>query len=509
MTDMRRDAQAEPADAGDSPDAPADSVEGPLDAPADAPADAIDSPHDAPVDAWAAPDARAEPSPVASRPSPPARPTPAPPAPAPDTPSYETGGIRLALLIGVTVLVGIRFGWPLLVMILGLVVTIFLHELGHYLTARRSGMKCTEFFIGFGPKIWSFQRGETEYGFKVLPFGAYVRIIGMNNLDEVDPADEPRTYRQQSFPKRLLVVSAGSLSHLLQAFVIGVVLFGVVGMPGGSLTDPTHDGFDVGAVVDDSAADAAGLRDDDQIVAIEGRAASEFDELSDALSAYEVGDDVSFTVERGGEEQTVVATLRARPESEGGDVGSPFLGVATNLHFTAEPVGIGQAIVETPVAMWDTTTASLAAMGQAFSPSGLSDFADNVTSAGDGGATGAGSGSGNQSSSADSGGRDGGLMSIVGFVHVGSQEVPHRAAFILLLFFQINLLLGVVNMLPLPPLDGGHAALAIYERVRSRKGQRYHADFAKLLPLTYAVFLVLLVIGVSTVYLDIVNPIEF
>ena len=72
---------------------------------------------------------------------------------------------------------------------------IFLHELGHYLAAKRAGMKVTEFFIGFGPRIWSFRRGETEYGVKAIPAGAYVRIIGMNNLEEVDPADEPRTYR--------------------------------------------------------------------------------------------------------------------------------------------------------------------------------------------------------------------------------------------------------------------------------------------------------------------------
>ena len=115
---------------------------------------------------------------------------------------------------------GIVWGWPLLVMILGIVVMIFLHELGHFVTAKWSGMKVTEFFIGFGPRIWSFQRGETEYGLKVIPAGAYVRIIGMNNLDEVDPADEPRTYRQQSFPKRLLVVCAGSLCTSLQAFVL-------------------------------------------------------------------------------------------------------------------------------------------------------------------------------------------------------------------------------------------------------------------------------------------------
>jgi len=429
-----------------------------------------------------------------------------------DAPSYETGGIRLALLIGSAVAVGVLFGWPLLVMILGVVVTIFLHELGHYLTARASGMKCTEFFIGFGPKIWSFQRGETEYGFKVIPAGAYVRIIGMNNLDEVDPADEARTYRQQSFPKRLLVVSAGSLSHLLQAFVIGVVLFGVVGMPGGSITDPRNDGFDIDEVVEDSAAATAGFRDGDRIMSIDGQASSDFDGLPEALSPYDVGDEVSFTVQRDGDDVTLDATLGARPESEPGPAGSPFLGVASSRHVTSEPIGLGRAIVETPGEMWDTTTASLAALGQVFSPSGLGDLADSVANARDDGTSssaGSGSGSASQASGSDNGGREGGLMSIIGFVHLGSQETAYRGALMLAMFFQLNLLLGAVNMLPLPPLDGGHAALAIYERARSRRGRRYHADFAKLLPLTYAVFLVLVVIGVSTMYLDVVNPIEF
>ncbi|MBW3645134.1 MAG: site-2 protease family protein, partial [Actinobacteria bacterium] len=76
---------------------------------------------------------------------------------------------------------------------------IFMHELGHYLTAKAAGMKVTEFFIGFGPRLWSFRRGETEYGFKAIPAGAYVRIIGMSNLEEIDPAEEDRTYRQKSY----------------------------------------------------------------------------------------------------------------------------------------------------------------------------------------------------------------------------------------------------------------------------------------------------------------------
>ena len=80
---------------------------------------------------------------------------------------------------------------------------LFVHELGHFLAARRAGMKVTEFFLGFGPRIWSFRRGETEYGLKAIPLGAYVRIIGMNNLEDVDPADEPRTYRAKGYWSRV------------------------------------------------------------------------------------------------------------------------------------------------------------------------------------------------------------------------------------------------------------------------------------------------------------------
>ena len=423
--------------------------------------------------------------------------------PAPDPPEYETGGLRLALLIGVVVLAGLAWGWPVLVMIFGIVVMIFLHELGHYVTAKWSGMKVTEFFIGFGPKIWSFQRGETEYGIKVIPAGAYVRIIGMNNLDDVDPGDEPRTYRQQSFSKRLLVVSAGSLMHFAQAFVLLVLLLGVVGFPGRSIANPPDraPAWEIDAVVADSAAQAAGLQEDDLIVAVDGEPVSRYDELSDALSAYDVGDEVSFTIERDGVERTVDAELRPRPEGEGGVAGSPFLGVGTSKHYSDEPIGLGTAIARAPGEMVRFTGQTFSALVSAFSPDRLSNFANDV---GDG-SNNEGSGSGGSGSSSDDDGR---LISIIGVIHIGSQDVENRGAFLLALFFNLNMFIGVFNMLPLLPLDGGHAAMAIYERIRSRRGRQYHADFAKLLPLTYAVVMVLVVIGVTTMYLDLVNPID-
>ncbi len=428
------------------------------------------------------------------------------PGPADEVPSYETGGLRLALLVGALALVGVYWGLAAVAIILGVVVMIFLHELGHFATAKWSGMKVTEFFIGFGPRIWSFQRGETTYGFKVVPAGAYVRIIGMNNLDESDPADEPRTYRQQSFPKRLLVVSAGSLMHLLQAFVILVVLLGVVGVPGGQLSgDVRAQGWDVTEVVEGSAADEAGLATGDRIVAVDGDDASSFDGLSEGLAAYDVGDDVTFTVERDGETVTLPAELGARPAGQGGEPGSPFLGVAHSGYYPTERIGVPAAVVRAPQEMGAFMGEAVGAMAGFFSPSGLSDFAGTVS---DGAEDGSGSGGGSGSSQATEDGGENRLISIYGAVRLGAQLSEQGWAPVLLLFFTINIFIAILNMLPLPPLDGGHAAVAVYERVRSRGGRRYHADMTKLLPLTYAVVMGMVLLGVTSLYLDVVNPID-
>jgi len=406
--------------------------------------------------------------------------------------------------VGSLVALGLLAGWAWVAIILGVVVMIFLHELGHFVTAKWSGMKVTEFFIGFGPRIWSFTRGETTYGVKVIPGGAYVRIVGMNNLDEADPADEPRTYRQQSFPKRLLVVSAGSIMHLLQAFVLLVLLLGVVGVPGGTLTgDVSPQGWDVTEVIEDSAAADAGLRSDDRIVAVDGERAS--DGLSEALAGYDVGDEVALTVQRGGETRTLSAELGARPRSEAGEAGSPFLGVATSAYYPTERIGVGQAIARAPGEIASFAGEAVKAMTSFFSPSGLSDFADNVSTAGEE-APETGTGGGAQASGDD--GSENRLISIYGAVRLGAQLSDQGWAPVLLLFFTINIFIAILNMVPLPPLDGGHAAVAVYERIRSRGGRRYHADMAKLLPLTYAVVMGMVLLGVASLYLDIVNPID-
>ena len=116
-------------------------------------------------------------------------------------------------------------GWgDLLLFIAILIAIVMLHELGHFVTAKRAGMKVTEYFVGFGPRLWSVRRGETEYGVKAIPAGGYVRITGFTSTEEVAPEDEPRAYRQQPFHQRIIVASAGSVMHLLIAFVLALIL---------------------------------------------------------------------------------------------------------------------------------------------------------------------------------------------------------------------------------------------------------------------------------------------
>jgi membrane-associated protease RseP (regulator of RpoE activity) len=397
---------------------------------------------------------------------------------------YETNGLRVGLIVLGLLGLGLWASWPMTVVILGIVVMLFLHEAGHFLTAKWTGMKATEFFIGFGPKIWSFTRGETEYGLKVLPAGAYVRIIGMNNLDEVPPEDEPRAYRQQTFPRRLLVVLAGPATHFVIAWVLLFVL--LVGF--------------------DSAAAAAGLERGDKVVAFDGDPVATFGELTDEIRAGEVGQEVTLTVLRDGETFDTTTQLVARPDdASGGEPGTPFLGVGPAIASDAEPTGVIDAAGRATTGVGSVTRQSVAAIGGFFSPSGISGFADSVSEgAEDAGGSGS-SGGGSVQSEPEDGNR---MLSIVGAVRLGAQLGEDGIASLLVFFLSINIFVGLLNLLPLLPFDGGHAAVAIYERIRSRNGQTYHADVTKLLPVAYAVVMGLVVLGVTTLYLDIVNPVS-
>ncbi len=403
----------------------------------------------------------------------------------PDGPKGPEGEVtswaRRALIAAVVVALGLWVSLPTLAIILALVFMIFMHELGHYLTAKAAGMKVTEFFLGFGPRLWSFQRGETEYGIKAIPAGAYVRIIGMSNLEEVDPADEGRTYRQKPYWRRLSVAVAGSTMHFLMAIVL---FFGVVSVIGQS--DFTASGWSVEAVTPGSAADAAGLQPGDRVVALDGQRFENFQTLSAELR-QRPGDEVQLLVVRDGREITLDATIGATG-TEGEQVG--FLGVAADLpNLRVDPLtGLVESVQATGEMIW----LSIEGLGTVFSPSGVSNYFDTLTGS-------------EQEPGPGQTGDEGRLISVVGAVQLASQS-PNIAGVVYFLF-AINVFIGVFNLVPLLPFDGGHVAIATYERIRSRKGKRYFADISKLMPVTYAVVALLAFVFVTSIYLDIVKPV--
>jgi RIP metalloprotease RseP len=144
--------------------------------------------------------------------------------------SRRTARWVVALLAAVVVLAVARPSTAKTIGVLaGLILMVIIHEAGHYVVAKRAGMKVTEFFAGFGPRLWTTRKGETEYGFKALPLGGYVRIIGMNNLEEVPPEDEGRTFRAQPYRWRAATAFAGPFMNVLAAVVLFFGMFAIGG----------------------------------------------------------------------------------------------------------------------------------------------------------------------------------------------------------------------------------------------------------------------------------------
>lgn len=418
--------------------------------------------------------------------------------PAAEAPSAPGGSATWALVrLGVVLAAGLGaaayFGVLAAVgVVLAIVACLALHELGHYVTAKLSGMKVTEFFLGFGPRLWSVTRGETTYGIKAIPAGAYVRIVGMSSLDEVDPADEPRTFRAASFPRRLAVATAGSLTHGLIALVLYWSLVSVVGLPGlgGRIEVVGYAGLRGVA----NPAQVAGLRPGDVFVAVDGRRITNEKVLVDAIESH-AGRPVRFLVERDGRRSTVVVrpvNARRHPES-GAPVlarrGPPVGAIGVQLAGAPGTVSAWRGLSLAGSAVGRAVVQSADALGRFFSPAGLVHYAGELTGA--------------RSATSPTAPR---LESPIGVARLAAQAAESGPADAIFVLFLINVFLGLFNLVPLLPLDGGHVAVAVYERLRSRRGRSYHADAAKLLPLTYAVFLIIVFLGVTAAYLDIVHP---
>ena len=418
----------------------------------------------------------------------------APPTPEPDTGREQRSALlRLALIVAVAVVASIATGVARTMAVIGaIVVMIMLHELGHFATAKWSGMKVTEYFLGFGPKLWSIRRGETEYGVKAIPAGGYVRILGMTNLEEVPPYDEARTYRAASFPRRLLVVSAGSLVHFILAIILLWVILAVVGQPG---SRPVPTVATVTEIPGGSPAQIAGLRPGDRIVAVDGRAVTNWDQLPAVISSH-AGSTITLTVDRNGRTLQLHAVPRdlvTRPIS-GAGVSIPkgaqhygFLGIspAYAIERVSPLPAVGQSFSDFGTSIANVFTA----MHQVVSRQGLQTYASTIT--------------GHGPPSAQSGPR---LHSVVGIVELAGDAGRSGLRDVLWLLVLLNVFIGVFNLLPLLPLDGGHVVTAVYERLRSRRGRRYHADARKWAPVTALVVLALVVVALASTWADIFHP---
>jgi len=410
--------------------------------------------------------------------------------------------IRLVLLVGAVVSFGLIGGLSGLVVVSSFVVMLVLHELGHLVVARLSGMQVTEFFIGFGPRLWSVRRGETTYGVKAIPAGAYVRITGMSSLEVVDPAVEHRTYRQQSYPKRMAVALAGSATHFAVALALLFFVYMAVGRP-----DPTR--WVVGEVVSGSAAASIDVRVGDRIVSVAGVETPGFEDFGVVVRGLP-GREVVVVLERDGDTSTRTMTVGERLRIDGTVAG--FFGVGSDRPMeTLGPVGAG---VEASVRFVDLVGMSVDGLVGFFTPDGLVSFVTggDEPSVRPEPALSVGAGGGGSGQVADPGvdpADEDRLLSIYGAARLGSAMLDDGWSTYLWFLILVNVFIGVFNLVPLLPLDGGHVAIATYERIRSVGGRRHMADSAKLIPLTWAVVTLLVAVAGVALYRDIVDLPDF
>ena len=384
------------------------------------------------------------------------------------------GVLSMLAILGLFVWLGFANFW-IFVFVVGVVISIFLHELGHYLTAKWSGMKVTQFFLFFGPRLWSFRRGETEYGVRALPLGAFVRIIGMNRMDEVEPGDESRAYRQKSFPRRLLVISAGSIMHILIAITL---LFGVYSVAG---EDTVRDGVEVKTLVDGGAAQSAGVLPGDIVRSVDGESFTGSNEFGELIRSNDPGDSITLTVLRNDVEESIPVVLGSN------DAGGALVGVSSASIFEtidhSIPAAAGNAVADIVPFSWESAKGVVKVLNPVNIITHLTGSNDDMTSR---------------------------PTTLVGVAAI-SDDVGDSSGWagMLLLLAVLNVFVGVFNMFPLLPLDGGHAAIALYERVRERvRGgkQRYFADVERLMPFAMGVVTVLVMLMFAGLYLDVTKP---
>ena len=391
-----------------------------------------------------------------------------------------------------------------LAFVVALLFSVMVHEAGHYLTAKKFQMRVTEFFLGFGKRIWSFQRGETEFGVKAIPAGGYCRISGMSVNEELPEEEKHRAFYLASVPKRLIVLGAGSFLHFVLGFLILVVLLAGVGVT--TVTNTigevvpcvlnTSSGVTdtkCSATSKPSPAKIAGLQVNDQIIEINGVKYENWFDYTTKIRAS-ANKEITLTILRN-EKNLSLPIIPAARTLDGKEIG--YLGVINKLGTRKD--GSFKAIANSARLTKDLLNNSVTSLISL--PTKIPALVRQTF--------------GNEKRDAQ------GLVGVVGVARVSAQTASdpklksrEKVASFLIIIASLNIFVGVFNLLPLLPLDGGHMAVAIVDGFRRLNARRRKVaapapiDVERLLPLTLAVFAVLAALSLLLLAADIFNPVN-
>jgi membrane-associated protease RseP (regulator of RpoE activity) len=438
-----------------------------------------------------------------------------------------------------------------LIVVIGVALSIALHEIGHLVPAKKFGVKVTQYMVGFGPTIWSRHRGETEYGIKGIPLGGYVRMVGMlpprpgdkpgelrnvstgrfmqmadqaraDSMEEIQPGDEDRVFYRLAPWKKIIIMMGGPVMNLLIAFVLLTGVITLYGLPQiapkvGALstcvptTAPTLQLPQPECKPGDpeSPSKQAGLQVGDRVVAIDGTKVTTWEQVSNAIRDSQ-GAELTFVVQRDGTDQTVqvhpAVLERATYTADGTPVvkdgklvleSMGFLGVVPGQELVKTP------LVDAPAFTWARTLDTAGVLLKI--PQKM------------GGIVQAAFGTGERDPN--------GPISVVGVTRIGGEvaamDIPAseggnwlKLVQLVLLIASLNLALFVFNLIPLLPLDGGHVAGALWEWLKKswarlwRRPDPGFVDVAKGLPIAYGMSIVLIGFSVLLIYADIVKPVN-
>jgi membrane-associated protease RseP (regulator of RpoE activity) len=425
----------------------------------------------------------------------------------------------------------------ILFMLVGLGLSIGLHEIGHLLPAKLFGVRVGQYMIGFGPRLWSRRIGETEYGFKLLPVGGFISMSGMYpasknagpatgifrslvqdaraaNDETIAAGEEDRVFYRLPVWKRIIVMLGGPFMNLVLALLIFTVLASGIGLQQGTTTiasvtecvlPATSTQTECAADDPPSPAAEAGIRPEDVLVSIDGTPVSTFAEATEIVQAAP-GESLEVVVRRDGEEQTLeiapVAAERTLTDASGqpllDDSGEPivkevgYVGMGAQMGFVPQPLSVGpemamqnvgrvaSLIATLPVRLWDVGVSLVT--GTERDPNGPLSVV--------------------------------GVGRIAGEVAATEAPVLNRFAVLLNLLGSLNIALFVFNLIPLLPLDGGHVVVALWEGIKRgwarlfRRPPPAPVDATRLVPLTVVVATLLIAMGALLLLADLINPVN-